>query len=195
MKLTDKTYLAVRDDIFNAKYRPNELITERSIAEKYGISKLTAGEVLHRLCGEGHLTSYPRSGYMVTTLTREEISQITKIRLVLESLVLEEICSSASDEDIEGLMKLAEEKPEKEKNTSLSNREFHIAMAALTKNRFLEKLIEDIYGTLSRVDLVADSAIGNWQREHIEIVKALSKRDLQAAKEHLKMDLDRAVTE
>ena len=59
MKLTDSTYRKLRDEIFDAKYKPNELITERQIAEKYGVSKLTAGEVLHRLCAEGHLTSYP----------------------------------------------------------------------------------------------------------------------------------------
>lgn len=193
MKLTDKIYLSMRDDIFNAKYRPNELITERQIAEKYEISKLTAGEVLHRLCGEGHLTSYPRSGYMVTNLTRDEITQITKIRFALESLALEEICTGASDEEIKQLMCLAERRTEEDKTISFANRKFHLAMAALTKNRFLEKLIEDIYGTLSRVELVRDSAISSWQSEHVEIVKALSKRDLETAKEHLEKDLDKAI--
>ena len=52
MKLTDSTYRKLRDEIFDAKYKPNELITERQIAEKYGVSKLTACEVLHRLCAE-----------------------------------------------------------------------------------------------------------------------------------------------
>lgn len=49
MKLTDSTYRKLRDEIFDAKYKPNELITERQIAEKYGVSKLTAGEVLASL--------------------------------------------------------------------------------------------------------------------------------------------------
>ena len=70
MRLSDKVYNELKsDDIFLAKYKPNVLIVESDIASKYGVSKVTVGEALHRLCGEGHLTSYPRSGYMVTVLT------------------------------------------------------------------------------------------------------------------------------
>ena len=191
MKLTESTYLALRDDIFNARYKPNELITERQIAEKYGVSKLTAGEVLHRLCFEGHLTSYPRSGYMVTTLTPKEIGQIERIRFAMESLVLETICESVSDEDIQGMYRYIVDAPEKDEHFTATNTKFHLALAQLSQDRFLIKHVQDLLGSLSRVEQsISDINKKTWQDEHVAILEALSRRDLEAAKQHLKVDLD-----
>ena len=191
MKLTESTYLALRDDIFNARYKPNELITERRIAEKYGVSKLTAGEVLHRLCFEGHLTSYPRSGYMVTMLTPKEIGQIERIRFAMESLVLETICESVSDEDIQGLYRYIVDAPEKDEHFTATNTKFHLALAQLSQDRFLIKHVQDLLGSLSRVEQsISDINRKTWQDEHVAILEALSRRDLEAAKRHLEVDLD-----
>lgn len=191
MKLTESTYLALRDDIFNARYKPNELITERRIAEKYGVSKLTAGEVLHRLCFEGHLTSYPRSGYMVTMLTPKEIGQIERIRFAMESLVLETICESVSDEDIQGLYRYIVDAPEKDEHFTATNTKFHLALAQLSQDRFLIKHVQDLLGSLSRVEQsISDINRRTWQDEHVAILEALSRRDLEAAKRHLEVDLD-----
>ena len=191
MKLTESTYLALRDDIFNARYKPNELITERQIAEKYGVSKLTAGEVLHRLCFEGHLTSYPRSGYMVTMLTPKEIGQIERIRFAMESLVLETICESVSDEDIQGMYRYIVDAPEKDEHFTATNTKFHLALAQLSQDRFLIKHMQDLLGSLSRVEQsISDINRKTWQDEHVAILEALSRRDLEAAKQHLKVDLD-----
>ena len=191
MKLTESTYLALRDDIFNARYKPNELITERRIAEKYGVSKLTAGEVLHRLCFEGHLTSYPRSGYMVTTLTPKEIGQIERIRFAMESLVLETICESVSDEDIQGMYRYIVDAPEKDEHFTATNTKFHLALAQLSQDRFLIKHMQDLLGSLSRVEQsISDINRKTWQDEHVAILEALSRRDLEAAKRHLEVDLD-----
>ena len=191
MKLTESTYLALRDDIFNARYKPNELITERRIAEKYGVSKLTAGEVLHRLCFEGHLTSYPRSGYMVTTLTPKEIGQIERIRFAMESLVLETICESVSDEDIQGMYRYIVDAPEKDEHFTATNTKFHLALAQLSQDRFLIKHVQDLLGSLSRVEQsISDINKKTWQDEHVAILEALSRRDLEAAKRHLEVDLD-----
>lgn len=191
MKLTESTYLKLRDDIFNARYHPNELITERQIAEKYNISKLTAGEVLHRLCSEGHLTSYPRSGYMVTTLTPGEIEQIKKIRFALESLALDEICESASDEDIQELYQYILDTPEAEMNPTEANTKFHLALVAIANDRFLLKMVQDLIGTLSRVEQhIPQQRQAVWQNEHIEILKALTDRSAEEAREHLRKDLN-----
>ncbi len=190
MKLTESTYLTLRDDIFNARYKPNEMITERQIAEKYGVSKLTAGEVLHRLCFEGHLTSYPRSGYMVTTLTAKEIGQIERIRFAMESLVLETVCEASSDEDIQGMYRYIVETPEKDEHFTVTNTNFHLALAQLSHDHFLIKHVQDLLGSLSRVEQnISDINRKTWQDEHIAILDALSRRDLESARQHLKIDL------
>ena len=191
MKLTDSIYVQLRDEIFSAKYKPNELITERQIAEKYGTSKLTAGEVLQRLCSEGHLTSYPRSGYMVTVLTPVEIRQLNRIRTVIESLVLEIICAECSGEEIRSLRQLIDPQHTQERSFAEQNRRFHMGLAELTHDRFIISSLMEILGSLSRVEQnVSSLFVDSWQDEHKHIVDALARRDIAAAKQALLADLD-----
>lgn len=190
MKLTDITYRKLRDEIFNAKYKPNELITERQIAEKYGVSKLTAGEVLHRLCAEGHLTSYPRSGYMVTTLTPTERLQLSRIREALETIVLETLCREISDDELRSLQKFIVEHPESDENPTASNRRFHMAMAQMTNNRFLVSMLRDILGAQSRVEqVISEDTLQSWQSSHEAILSSLAARNLNGAVASLKADI------
>ena len=173
MKLTDSTYRKLRDEIFDAKYKPNELITERQIAEKYGVSKLTAGEVLHRLCAEGHLTSYPRSGYMVTTLTPTERLQLSRIREALESIVLETLCQEASDDELRSLRRYIVMHPESDGNPTASNNRFHMAMTQMTNNRFLVSMLHDILGAQSRVEqVISADVLQSWQSHHEDMLNA-----------------------
>ena len=192
MNLTDSTYHKLRDEIFNAKYKPNQLITERQISEKYGVSKLTAGEVLHRLCSEGHLTSYPRSGYMVTVLTAKEISQLKRIRVALETIALESICEDASDNEIRSLRRYIVEHPETDENPTASNTRFHLALAKMSNDRFLVSMLQDLLGALSRVEqIVSIETQRNWQNYHEEILSALAARNLDRAVEFLRKDMGR----
>lgn len=191
MKLSETTYQKLRNDIFNARYKPNTLITERQIAEKYGVSKLTAGDALHRLCAEGHLTSYPRSGYMVTVLTQQEIQQVKRIRFSIESLVLEDLCQNASDDELRSLRRYIVEHPEKDPNATESNTKFHLAMARMTNNHFLVKFTQDLLGTLSRNEhQISAYYLAHWQDYHEEIVKSLLAGNLDKAKEWLAKDID-----
>ena len=190
MKLTDSIYMQLREEIFNAKYKPNALITERQIAEKYGTSKLTAGEVLQRLCSEGHLTSYPRSGYMVTVLTPAEINQLNRFRTVVESLVLEIVCAECSGEEIRGLWQLIDSHHTQERSFAEQNRHFHMGLAELTHDRFIISALTEILGSLSRVEQnVSSLFVDSWQDEHKHILDALARRDIAAAKRALLADL------
>lgn len=190
MKLTDSIYIKLRDEIFNAHYKPNVMITERQIAEKYGVSKLTAGEVLHRLCSEGHLTSYPRSGYMVTQLTPQEVEQLKKIRLSIETLALESIVEEASGEEIRSLRNYISDDFAEGSNANEQNTAFHLKLAELSKNRFLVTILRDIIGSMSRVEQhIPQELLKSWQESHKKIVDALAARDLAGAVKYLKQDL------
>lgn len=191
MKLIDKVYSQMKADVFRAMYKPNELIVERDIAEKYGVSKVTAGEVLHRLCNEGHLTSYPRSGYMVTMLTPREMEQLKRMRIVVESLTLDIVCAEASDEAIGSLSGYIRPDFGAEDSASTLNSMFHMALARLTEDKYVISLTESLLGSASRVEqYVAPDRLAGWQEYHGKLVDALKARDLAAAKALLIEDIN-----
>ena len=191
MKLIDNVYSQMKADVFQAKYKPNELIVERDIAAKYGISKVTAGEVLHRLCNEGHLTSYPRSGYMVTMLTPREMEQLKRMRIVVESLTVEIVCAEASDEAIRSLNDCIRPDFAAEDSASTLNSVFHMALARLPEDKYVISLTESLLGSASRVEqYVTQDRLSGWQDCHATLVEALLARDLAAAKATLIEDIN-----
>jgi DNA-binding GntR family transcriptional regulator len=191
MKLTDNIYNQVKQDVFQAKYKSNELISERQIAEKYSISKLTASEVLHRLCTEGHLTSYPRSGYMVTTLSPKEMDQLKRLRITIEALVIHIVSEEASDEKIRSLYDDIYENFSETDNAAISNFKFHMDLARLTNDNLITNIMETILGSASRVEQsVSVPQYNKWQAYHKGIIDCLLKRDADAAQEWLIKDIN-----
>jgi len=190
MKLTDSVYSQIKEDVFLAKYKPNELITERQIAEKYGVSKLTAGEALHRLCADGHLTSYPRSGYMVTKLSPAEMGQLKRLRQAVESLVIEVVSAEASDADIRALYADISDDSQGDENGGARNARFHMALANLTNDKFIIETMETLIGSISRVEhYVAPEQRATWQDYHKQIIDALLARNTAAAKADIIKDI------
>ena len=57
MRRIEDVYDDLKERIFQAEFKPNQMITERMICDRYEVSRVTAGEALHRLCHEGHLGS------------------------------------------------------------------------------------------------------------------------------------------
>ena len=192
MQLTDKVYTELKQDVFNAKYKPNTLIKEKEIAEKYDVSRLTAREALHRLCAEGHLISYPRSGYMISVLSAEEINQIIKLREVVEPFMIEIAYTEASGEAIRSLRQHLHQANESVRSSAeavASNREFHLAIAEITGNKFLYSMMDDLLGTLSRMEFTIASSNTSWTDYHVAIVDALEARNVDLAKELILKDI------
>ncbi|MCL2006448.1 MAG: GntR family transcriptional regulator [Treponema sp.] len=191
MNLTTAAYMSIKQDLFQAKYKPNELITEKQISEKYSISKLTASASLHRLCSEGHLTSYPRSGYMVTSLSSREMVNIKRMRVALESLVLEIIFEEANDSGIESLYANINNEFSVEASAAVSNFTFHMNLAKLTNDKTLINLIENLLGSVTRIEQhISPQMHTIWQGYHKAIIDALVAHDIQTAKEYLLKDLN-----
>lgn len=191
MGKVDEAYFRIREDVYDARFKPNELIVEKDVAQAYGLSKATASEVLHRLCAEGDLTCYPRSGYMVRTLSGQEQEQLKRLRLVVEPLVLDILCTEASDEQLASLNSLIVTDVKADDGASRSNRNFHRTMARLTGDRYLVSIVESILGASSRVEqYLAQEKVEEWQKCHKEIVEALQERDAETAKKKLVEDIN-----
>ena len=84
-------YNAVLKGIIQDEYKPGEILNEKQLVEKYEVSKSPVREALLSLCNEGVLRNIPRYGYEVVRLTKEDISNILRFRLILESGCLGEL--------------------------------------------------------------------------------------------------------
>ena len=65
--LKNMVYQAILNGIFTDEYKPNQIINEQELVQKFGCSKTPIREALVTLCNEGILRSFPRFGYPKST--------------------------------------------------------------------------------------------------------------------------------
>jgi GntR family transcriptional regulator, rspAB operon transcriptional repressor len=87
-KTTNMTaYNLIIDKIINMEFRPGEIITEVSIAEKLGLSRTPVREALQKLEAEGLITTENRTK-RINYLTPHDIENIFDLKIAIESFVV-----------------------------------------------------------------------------------------------------------
>lgn len=104
--MREKVYDTLKQMIIDGVIKPGERIIETEYSNKFQISRTPIREAIRMLELEGLVESQTTGGVIVKTLTREEISEIYKIRIALESLIIEEIIKKINNQDIKKLEKV-----------------------------------------------------------------------------------------
>lgn len=186
-------YEDVRKDIINLKYNLNELINEKVIAEKYGVSKTPVREAFTMLVQEGYLVKYPRVGYYVKELKLKEYYQIVQLRFILESGIIRYIISSVEDDKIDSLKELIEDRKVKYEDYYRENMKFHLAMADLLENKYIYDSLKHVFrlNTRNIAKEYYEKVQGDIHRNHRALVKKLKERDEEGAIKVLREELHR----
>lgn len=198
--LSTEFYEEIKRDLIMCKFRPGEIITQKALIERYRASKTPLREALKLLTHEGLIQPLPSRGYLVTPITLEDVQDLFDVRQVLELAAIERAVECATEEQFAALEKLVGELDILKSNDAatrwyMTNLEFHVFMATISGNHRLAQLLRHVLQDLSRV-FVLDWDEGRYNdsepmvRSHMEIVKALQKRDLQSAKGVLMRELD-----
>jgi DNA-binding GntR family transcriptional regulator len=128
-------------------------------------------------------------------MSTKDIVEAYGMRLLLEAIIAQEAAKNITREQVSGLERTLEEtrKHQSLKDVSIdrkSSREFHAAIAAATKNDLLIKLYEVVsnafpdwllYEALFRYPEMTDDSMRNTYREHVAMVSAIKKGDVEKA--------------
>ena len=71
--LKEYVYNSVLEEIFSTELKPGDIISEKSLIEKYHCSKSPVREALLTLVVEGVLRNIPRLGYEVVTIMSRNV--------------------------------------------------------------------------------------------------------------------------
>jgi DNA-binding GntR family transcriptional regulator len=87
-------------DIVAGKIAPGTRLIELELAARFGVSRGPVREALRELERQGVVTSVPRRGSVVCSLTVRDAEEIYAVREALELLALREASRTASDETL-----------------------------------------------------------------------------------------------
>jgi GntR family transcriptional regulator, carbon starvation induced regulator len=85
---TAETYVALRNMIVGAQYRPGDHLRIAKIAAEHGVNPSAVREAFSRLTSEGLVLSLPQRGFIVAPVSRKDLIDLTEVRITVESTCL-----------------------------------------------------------------------------------------------------------
>lgn len=190
-RASDAAYVLLRDKVIDLTYPPGALVNELQLSRDVGLGRMPVREAVARLAREGFLSVVPRRGMVVASMSLTDVLSMLDARAILEIGIVREVCTKASDRELEELQHLfAEVDAAGESGDYLKflevDHQAHARMAELVRNPYLLPLAESLllhnlrfwrYCHHNRV--IADGHV----QPHSALVDAVLRRDQQAAED------------
>lgn len=196
--LTDRAYGEIKKQILSGELAPGDIVAGNRFAQILGMSRTPVHDALGLLVKEGLLRGIPRVGYVVTSLSLEDMQEIFQLRLTLETLAVELALQRPRPgrfepfEEMEAKVQKLAKKMRPEDASFLptalqANRDFHVMVASLSGNRRLVNMIGSLMDDSQRM-LPLDSRVAiqiNFMssKQHRAIHDAIKVGDRKAARE------------
>jgi DNA-binding GntR family transcriptional regulator len=87
---------SLREAIYSGRFRPGQRIGQVSVAQELGVSQTTVRDALTALERDGLVERAVNQGAVVTQLSREDIEEITSLRVELESMAARRLIQQAN---------------------------------------------------------------------------------------------------
>lgn len=183
---------ALRAALVAGEMRPGVLYSAPTLAEKFGVSATPVREAMLDLASEGLVEPVRNKGFRVTELSDQDLDEMTQIRMLIEVPTVGEI-AAACDEELAPRVEALREGARTIEGLAVepdllryveADRQFHLALLALSGNRHLVQIIDNLrsrsrlYGLQELADRgqLADSA-----REHEQLVDLILAGDAEGA--------------
>jgi len=176
-------YAAVKARASAFDIRPGERINEVALARELNTSRTPLREALNRLVAERLIDFVPGQGFFCRTLDVEGIGQLHELRGALEDLSIRLACRRSSDQELAEFAAEFGHDGEKLRGKTVGeltarDEEFHLALAALSRN---EELVHQIQLLNERIRFIRWVDMGNrtseTKSEHRAMIEALRRRD------------------
>jgi DNA-binding GntR family transcriptional regulator len=198
--LADDTYDAIMGLLMSQQIRPGERINIDALSRSLGVSVTPVRESLARLESEALVTKRPLVGYAATPLlSLEQLADMYEVRLALEPLAARQAASRLSGEQLEEIAASVGTKPDtiapgsdEHLLVALADSDFHSAIGSATRNDFLRDAVQRLHAHLHLYRLYQSTEIvqKTTLREHDLIIRALRRRDSDAAEQAMRKHLE-----
>ncbi|OBF29735.1 GntR family transcriptional regulator [Mycobacterium sp. ACS4331] len=202
--LAEKVFDAVRDEVLSGRIPPGTKLKLVDYSQRFDVSLSVIREAMGRLAEQGLLQANPQRGFSTLSLSTDDLTDLTRARVIIESATLRESISngdlaweaavvaahhrlaSTPVNDADGLIT---------REFASVHREFHVALLAGSGNVHLESVAtslrdrSELYLHWSR-HLGADAG-RDIAAEHRELMELALARDAEAGAKSLECHIQR----
>lgn len=193
--LGSQSYEALLDLILSRELKQGDLIQERALALRLGISRTPLREAMHRLEGERILERQGNNRLFVRHITVQEIMEALYVRRLLES---DAAARAAGNIPVEALRQLrarvndllASDDPSNPEHQQL-DADLHSLIAESCDNQLMAEMIGELRRKTRMFSLKRlNKRLAPVCNEHLAMIGALERGDAQAAAEETVRHID-----
>jgi len=187
--ISDFIYNNLKEAILNNELKANQRINEKTLAERFQVSRTPVREAVLRLSAQGfvHIDSYKRA--IVKEASYEELQEILEVLAVLDQLAVESVLDSLGPKEIRKLEMLTERmekyaQPETAERFLQTDSAFHREIWKMVPNNFLKETLLSVKEKKERYMYASVHAFKQPEkferslRQHRKLLAALKARDL-----------------
>lgn len=197
--LKEKAYQILRRMILTGEFKGGTQIVEADLITRLQIGRTPIRESLLRLEQEGLIRIVPHKGIFINEMSLKEIKDLMQLRFCLELFAIREAICYITDNDIvemSQIIDLQEQAMQDSDTYEYMNldRRFHQKIFEIIGNDRMLRIMGNLNDQLVACGirgLRKQERLLQVITEHREVVRALSKRDAEAAFEATKMHLER----
>ncbi len=180
LTLGSSAYEAIRFDIIEGRIEPGSKLQFDGLKERYEIGISPIREALSRLQSEGWVDREEQRGYRVAQVSKEELLELVKTRVLIEGIAVNETLAkrdAKAEEDLviafHRMSKLhrldssGNRNPEWEK----LHRQFHLSLVAGCNMKWVKQFCQQLFDVAERYRLLF--AVANPERRELEEHRAM----------------------
>jgi len=168
---------------------PGTPVRQEAVAERLGVSRVPVREALKVLEGEGHVVYLPRRGYVVSELSVDDLTEVYRLRELLEAEAIRVAVPLLSDEAVDQIATAAAAVDAAGRRGDLAamtagNREFHFLLFDAAGMPRLSRALRQLWDATDVYRGVYFAGSGNRTRvkhDHHDMVEALRTGDVRRA--------------
>ncbi len=184
-----KVFDILENNILSGVYKPGDCLSEPKISEELGVSRTPVREAFRQLEHEGLVAYTPNRGVVVRGFSEEDITDIYKIRLMIEGMTARRAAENITPVQLEGLketIELEEFYTNKEdvKQLAKLDSHFHEIIYIASGSRFLTKTLKTFHhyvGNTRSISLSNPERAKKSYSEHRGIFEAIQSKDREMA--------------
>lgn len=185
--LSVQAYSALRKAILERQYTAGAALSEKQLADAFGMSRTPVRQALQELVSEGFVEFVPSRGYFIPRLTPADIRELFELRESLEGFATRSAALRASEAEIQELELLYQRYHSAQHLDAwvdLGTR-FHNRIISLSGNSRLMGILDSLKAqiSLTRHSVLSDSGERREEAlaDHRAILDAIRQRDADQA--------------
>jgi DNA-binding GntR family transcriptional regulator len=184
--LSSKVYAALKGMIVDYRFQPGVRLKVEELTRELGVGRTPVLEAIRRLEQEGFLKNIPNRGVFMVKMTLEKSFELFQVRGALERFVGRLAAENIDNGTITKMAKCLEAQLKVVEKGDLIGYsqldfDFHSMIYKITRNSFLEELLDSIKAKMRPFDIHLKPILTQLYQDHMKIFEALRSKNPEAA--------------